>query len=88
MLRGCRAVKVSADGFAAFASPNVPALGTVGIDIEINWSVVRPMPRRRRLTVRGLRAPVVSALRLFPGISAELLRNVLRPPLQGQRRLR
>src|SRR5206468_2424289 len=26
---------------------------------------------------------VVSALRLFPGISPELVRNVLRPPLQG-----
>jgi L-asparaginase len=26
---------------------------------------------------------VVSALRLFPGISPDLVRNVLRPPLQG-----
>ncbi|MCU1348290.1 MAG: ansA, partial [Acidobacteria bacterium] len=31
LLRGCRAVKVSADGFAAFDSPNHPPLGTVGI---------------------------------------------------------
>ena len=29
------------------------------------------------------RASFVSALRLFPGISPELVRNVLRPPLQG-----
>src|SRR5205085_12569490 len=36
LLRGCRAVKVSADGFAAFDSPNFPPLGLVGIDIEIN----------------------------------------------------
>ena len=83
LIRGCRAVKVSADGFAAFASPNVPPLGTIGIDIEINWTMVRPKPRSRRLTVRGLSSPVVSALRLFPGISPELLRNVLRRPLQG-----
>jgi len=33
--------------------------------------------------VQELRSPVVSALRLFPGISPELVRNVLRPPLQG-----
>jgi L-asparaginase len=32
LLRGCRAVKVSADGFAAFDSPNFPPLGTVGIE--------------------------------------------------------
>jgi L-asparaginase len=83
LLRGCRATKVSADGFAAFDSPNVPPLGTVGVDIEINRDLVR-RPGRARLKVEELaRAPVVSALRLFPGISPELVRNVLRPPLQG-----
>ncbi|HYM61934.1 MAG TPA: asparaginase [Thermoanaerobaculia bacterium] len=82
LLRGCRAVKVSADGFAAFASPNYPLLGTAGIDIEIRWDVVRKH-RGKPLRVQELTAPVVSALRLFPGISPELVRNVLRPPLQG-----
>jgi L-asparaginase len=82
LLRGCRAVKVSADGFAAFASPNVPPLGTVGIDIEINWDLVRK-PRRQKMRVEELASPIVSALRLFPGIAPELVRNVLRPPLQG-----
>lgn len=83
LLRGCRSVKVSADGFAAFDSPNFPPLGTVGIDIEINWPLVRRPPDGARLRVQELRSPVVSALRLFPGISPELVRNVLRPPLQG-----
>ena len=82
LLRGCRATKVSADGFAAFDSPNFPPLGTVGIDIEVNWDLVRK-PGGARLRVRELARPVVSALRLFPGISPELVRNVLRPPLQG-----
>ncbi|HEY6137012.1 MAG TPA: asparaginase [Thermoanaerobaculia bacterium] len=85
LLRGCRSVKVSASGFAAFDSPNVPPLGTVGIDIEINWDLVRRGARRapKRLRVDDFGNAVVSALRLFPGISPELLRNVLRPPLQG-----
>jgi L-asparaginase len=84
LLRGCRATKVSADGFAAFDSPNVAPLGTVGVDIEINRDLVRKPTRRRKLQVDELkRAPVVSALRLFPGISPELVRNILRPPLQG-----
>src|ERR1043165_7349962 len=66
LLRGCRAVKVSASGFAAFASPNVPPLGTVGIDIEIAWDLVRSLLRRQaparvprgqsqRQRLRGLR---------------------------------
>jgi L-asparaginase len=84
LLRGCRAVKVSADGFAAFDSPNFPPLGTVGIGIEINWPFVRKVEDTRpRLSVEEFGAPIVSALRLFPGISPELVRNVLRPPLQG-----
>src|SRR2546428_513155 len=82
LLRGCRAVKVSADGFAAFDSPNLPPLGTVGTDIEINWPLVRKGGRRLRVEEFTSRA-VVSALRLFPGISPDLVRNVLRPPLQG-----
>ena len=82
LLRGCRATKVSADGFAAFDSPNFPPLGTVGIDIEVNWDFVRK-PNGKKLSVHELTKPVVSALRLFPGISPELVRNVLRPPLQG-----
>ncbi|HEV7919872.1 MAG TPA: asparaginase [Thermoanaerobaculia bacterium] len=83
LLRGCRAVKVSADGFAAFASPNFPPLGEVGIDIEVQWELVRKPEEKARLRVHELTSPVVSALRLFPGISPELIRNVLRPPLQG-----
>jgi L-asparaginase len=83
LLRGCRATKVSADGFAAFDSPNFPPLGTVGIDIEVNWDLVLGAKRSARVRVPSLRRPVVSALRLFPGISPELVRNVLRPPLQG-----
>lgn len=82
LLRGCRSTKVSADGFAAFDSPNFPPLGTVGIDIEVNWNLVRKSGEGT-LRVAELRAPVVSALRLFPGISPDLLRNVLRPPLLG-----
>jgi L-asparaginase len=83
LLRGCRAVKVSADGFAAFDSPNFLPLGTVGIDIEINHDLVRRPAPRQKLTVQELTSPVVATLRLFPGISPELVRNVLRPPLQG-----
>jgi L-asparaginase len=82
LLRGCRSTKVSADGFAAFDSPNFPPLGTAGIDIEINRDLVHKH-RAGKLQVQELASPVVSALRLFPGISTDLVRNVLRPPLQG-----
>jgi L-asparaginase len=84
LFRGCRSVKVHADSFDAFLSPNYPPLGEVGVDIEINWSLVRPQPAAdSKLRIQRMQPPSVGALRLFPGISAEVLGNILKPPLQG-----
>lgn len=83
LLRGCRSVKVHANGFQAFASPNFPPLGVIGINIEINWGLVMPSPTNRTLAVRPMSTPMVGALRLFPGISAQMVENVLKPPLKG-----
>lgn len=84
LLRGCRSTKIDADGLQAFGSPNYPPLGTAGVDIEIDWVRVLPPPQPdTRLAVHELVPPRVAALRLFPGISAEILRNVLQAPLQG-----
>ncbi|MDX1521663.1 MAG: asparaginase [Anaerolineae bacterium] len=84
LLRGCRATKVSADDFDAFASPNCPPLGTVGIDIEINWDLVLPQPASSKpVAINAGGEPVVGAVRLFPGISADVVRNILQPPLKG-----
>ncbi len=84
LIRGCRAVKVDAKGFQAFASPNYPLLGQAGIDIDIHWSSIRPVPvTPPNLHVQAINQAVVGALRLFPGISAQVLANMLKPPLQG-----
>lgn len=84
LLRGCRATKVNAVGFDAFASPNFPPLGTAGIDIEINWELVLPPSDTPTvLEVKELSEFMVGALRLFPGIPAQIVRNVLQPPLKG-----
>jgi L-asparaginase len=84
LLRGCRAVKVSADALEAFASPNYPPLGEAGVNIEVAWERVLPAPEPDLpLNVQPLSQSYVGALRLFPGISAQVLHNLLQPPLQG-----
>lgn len=84
LLRGCRAVKVDADGLDAFESPNYPPLGTVGVDVEIDWSHVRAAPAAETLTLAPLATyATVGAFRIFPGLAPTLLRNVLQPPLRG-----
>ncbi len=83
LLRGCRAVKVNASGLDAFDSPNYPPLGQAEIEIQINWQAVRVAAAAPlQAPPRELNA-TVGALRLFPGISARLLDNVLQTPLQG-----
>ena len=82
LLRGNRARKVSASGFGAFASPNAPPLGRVGVGVELNHNLLLP-PATAPLQVGALKAVNVGALRLFPGMSANTLRNVLREPLEG-----
>jgi L-asparaginase len=84
LLRGCRSVKVSADGLDAFASPNLPALGEIGVDIRINWELTQPAPpEESALQVHELSPVSIGALPLWPGISAQVVRNFLQPPLKG-----
>lgn len=84
LLRGNRAVKVNADGFDAFASPKFPPLGTVGVGIDIRWDLVLPPPDSAKpVAVKAFTESRVAALRLFPGISARVVRNILAPPIKG-----
>ncbi|MEO8378746.1 MAG: asparaginase [Acidobacteriota bacterium] len=83
LLRGNRAVKVSTHGLTPFASPNYPALGNFGVDIEIRWDLVRAREEDSTLRVHDVHSPVLSVVRLIPGISASFLRNALAPPVQA-----
>jgi L-asparaginase len=84
LLRGNRAIKVDADGFDAFSSPNFPALGSVGIEIKINWDLVLPPAKSSGpVAVRPMKESRVGVLRIFPGISADIVSNVLQPPIKG-----
>jgi L-asparaginase len=83
LLRGCRSTKVDAAGFQAFDSPNYPDLGHIGVTIRPHPELLLPRRPVNGLTVHPLSEARVGALRLFPGISADLVANVLRSPLQG-----
>ena len=84
LYRGNRTTKVNADAFSAFDSPNFPPVGTAGINLDVEWSLVpssETPPRSPEVTALG--TATVSAFRLFPGLEAEHLENVLAPPVQG-----
>lgn len=85
LLRGCRAVKVSASGLDAFDSPNFPPLGIAGINIQVNYELIQPLPTPPdvKMQVQTIDEHTVAALRIFPGISGQMVENILRPPLKG-----
>lgn len=85
LFRGCRATKVNSSGFHAFDSPNLPPLATAGVQIQLNRDLIRwPDPDvPPRLEVHESMDPKVGVLWLFPGITGEIVRHFLQPPLKG-----
>lgn len=72
LFRGNRSKKMDAASFAAFASPNFPALGKVGTDMRIRRELMRESSREK-LAVRAIQPAVIHTVRLFPGMSADAL---------------
>ena len=77
-LRGNRVKKLDGEYFAAFDSPNLPRLGTVGVDFDLVWDLIRaPKPTEQPLSVQVMGDASVAAFRLFPGLKASSLGHML-----------
>lgn len=68
LFRGSRATMVHSSSYRAFDSPNFPALGLVGEQLEIQTHLLRRPPRGRRIVLRKSVTAKVSILDVFPGI--------------------
>ncbi|MCC2615436.1 asparaginase [Aestuariibacter halophilus] len=82
LLRGNRSRKLDADGFDAFGSPNCDPLLTAGINIEVKAGTVKPH-QRNALTVSPVSPQPIGVITLYPGISAEVIRNTLQQPVKA-----
>lgn len=84
LMRANRTCKVSADQFNAFASFNYPELAYAGIDIRYNDKMIYREEMERRLRVNKDFDPNVAILKLFPGITPEVVEAILGiPRLKG-----
>lgn len=83
LMRGNRVQKISNDEFVAFESGNLSPLATVGMNIKVNTHLLSPAPQGV-LRLRALiRDPQVISVRVFPGIRAQLLAQLLAPPTEA-----
>ena len=82
LFRGCRARKESVYDFDAYGSPNDLPIGEIGTRIRIFENRVlhrKPEP----FHVVPFQKTRLGTFRLFPGISADVLENLLLQPLQA-----
>ncbi|CCH53842.1 L-asparaginase, type I [Fibrisoma limi BUZ 3] len=84
LLRGNRATKQESVQFNAFHSENYPHLATAGVSIDYNYPFIRPFQVGQPLTVRTSIDPNVTILKLFPGITQQVVESILGiPNLRG-----
>jgi L-asparaginase len=77
LLRGNRSSKTESMQFDAFDSGNYPPLAKAGVKIDYNFSVIRPAPRNRTLSFKSKLDLNIFILKLFPGITREIVHSVL-----------
>ena len=82
LLRGNRAMKMSADGLVAFDSPSYPHLAEVGITVKYNYSAILPR-REGGLKYHSFAKVPIGVLKVFPGIQFGLFEDIMTEKLSG-----
>ncbi len=77
LYRGTRTTKHNADYFDAFRSYNYPELAKAGINISYNYSAIHYPVIKRELKVYHELDTNVAILKIFPGITPEVVEAIL-----------
>ena len=77
LFRGNRTTKDNAENFNAFRSPNYPPLAEAGIHIKYNQHYINyPSQWGRALHIKTSTCNRVAVMRLFPGITPEVVKGI------------
>ncbi len=83
LLRGNRAMKMSADGLVAFDSPNYPHLAEVGISIKYNTGAMLKPKSGEKISYRPFANVPIGVLKIFPGMQFGLFEEIMTEKLSG-----
>ncbi len=84
LYRGNRSTKINAEHFEAFASLNYPELAESGVHLKINKGALFKPNLKKKLKVHKSLNTNVAIVKLFPGISSQVLKAIFSAPnLQG-----
>ncbi|MEQ9230538.1 MAG: asparaginase [Cyclobacteriaceae bacterium] len=76
LLRANRSQKVNSSMFSAFHAENYPLLAESGISIEYNEAALAPY-QNSKLRIKNDFDPNVAILKIFPGITHQLVKSIL-----------
>ena len=82
LLRGNRAMKMSADGLVAFDTPSYPHLADVGISIRYNHASLLKR-RSGEIKYHPFKNVPIGVLKVFPGIQFGLFEQIMTERLSG-----
>ncbi|GAA6204306.1 asparaginase [Thalassotalea sp. SU-HH00458] len=82
LFRGNRSIKAYADGFNAFDSPNMSPLLEAGINIKVLAGKINESTNNK-VTLSSITPQPVGVVHLYPGISAELIKNIIKQPVKA-----
>ncbi|MDR1356353.1 MAG: type I asparaginase [Tannerellaceae bacterium] len=80
LLRGNRTRKINADNFNAFRSYNYPPLAHAGVTIKYDTTQIYYPELRKPLKTHLMLDRNIAILKLFPGISPQIIENILATP--------
>lgn len=84
LYRGNRCIKAYADGFNAFDSPNMPVLLEAGINIQLGaGKITEAVNDIAPLQLSTITPQPVGVVHLYPGISSEVIENVIKQPVKA-----
>ncbi|HBY86943.1 MAG TPA: L-asparaginase 1 [Colwellia sp.] len=84
LYRGNRCIKAYADGFNAFDSPNMPVLLEAGINIQlVAGTLAHSVESVEPLQLSKMTPQPVGVVHLYPGISSEVIENVIKQPVKA-----
>lgn len=77
LMRGNRTIKYNAEHFNAFESPNYPDLAVAGINLKFNYGAIHYHTVKKNLIIHTELDTNVAVLKIFPGISKQVLNTIL-----------
>jgi len=77
LFRGNRTTKHNAEHFNAFRSDNYPYLAEAGINIKYNFAFIHYPTNKRELIIHTNLDSRIGVLKLFPGITPQVVESVL-----------